>query len=261
MTDSFRTSREGNVARVTLCNPEKHNCFDDRLIEGLTRAFATLDEAEDVRVIVLDAEGKSFSAGADLNWMRRMADNSHEDNLRDARGLARMLQTINMVAKPTVALVQGPTFGGGVGLAACCDIVIAGRRASFSLSEVKLGIIPATISPYILAAIGPRAARRYMLTAERFDAQTAASIGLVHQVVADEDLVAAGKSVVETLLANGPNALVETKRLIFGVGGAVSEETIDETARWIARIRATDEAREGMRAFLDKRKPNWSSGA
>jgi len=257
MTENYRIGREGGVARVTLCNPERHNCFDDRLIEGLTATFAELGEADDVRVIVLDAEGKSFSAGADLNWMRRMAENSHEENLRDARGLARMLQTINMVAKPTVALVQGPTFGGGVGLAACCDIVIAGRRASFSLSEVKLGIIPATISPDVLAAIGPRAARRYMLTAERFDAETAALIGLVHQVVADEQLAATGKAAVETLLANGPNALVETKRLIFGVGGAISEETIDETARWIARIRATDEAREGMRAFLDKGKPEW----
>jgi len=257
MNETYRISREGAVARVTLCNPEKHNCFDDRLIQGLTGTFAALGEAEDIRVIVLDAEGKSFSAGADLNWMRRMAENSHEENLRDARGLARMLQTINMIAKPTVALVQGPTFGGGVGLAACCDIVIASDRASFSLSEVKLGIIPATISPYVLAAIGPRAARRYMLTAERFDALTAAAMGLVHQVVAADDLVATGQKVVDSLLANGPNALVETKKLIFAVGGSISEETIDETARWIARVRATDEAHEGMRAFLEKRPPDW----
>ncbi len=258
MTETYRISRDGPVAHVTLSNPDKHNCFDDRLIAGLTRTFADLGEAEHVRVIVLDAEGRSFSAGADLNWMRRMAENSHEENLRDARALARMLQTINMVAKPTVALVQGPTFGGGVGLAACCDIVIASTRASFSLSEVKLGIIPATISPYVLAAIGARAARRFMLTAERFDAEAAAAMGLVHQVVPEAELVAAGKAAVDALLANGPNAVQETKKLVFSVGGAVSEETIDETARWIASVRATDEAREGMRAFLEKRKPNWT---
>lgn len=248
----------GAVTEVVLTNPDKHNCFDDELIEGLTGAFLLVGEDRDTRVAVLRAEGKSFSAGADLNWMKRMAENDEAANIRDAEALAGMMHAINTCPKPVIGLVQGAAFGGGVGLAAACDVVIAVERASFSLSEVKLGIIPAAISPYVIAAIGQRAARRYFLSAERFDSVEARRLGLVHEVAADEDsLDARGRELAEAICANGPNAVAESKDLIFAVDRPWSWDVHKETARRIARVRASDEGREGVSAFLEKRPARW----
>ncbi len=246
-------------ARITMDRPELHNAFDDSLIAELTAALKQLDDDPDVRTVTLAASGKSFSAGADLNWMRRMADYSHEQNLADAEGLAELMRTLDTLSKPTIALVQGATYGGGVGLAACCDIAIATERASFCLSEVKLGLIPAVISPYVLAAIGARAARRYFQTAEVFDAGEAYRIGLVHLVVADDhELAAAGERMTALLLNNGPNAMNAAKNLIAAVAGhPVDDALIADTAGRIAGQRASWEGREGLSAFLEKRKPAW----
>jgi methylglutaconyl-CoA hydratase len=248
-------------ATLTLNRPELHNAFDDALIAELTAALRALEANPAVRVVILAASGKSFSAGADLNWMRRMADYSPEENLADSRALAELMATLNHLAKPTIALVQGAAFGGGVGLVACCDIAIATPRASFCLSEVKLGLIPAVISPYVVAAIGERAARRYCLTAERFDAAEALRLGLVHEVVEEEALRGSAARFATLLLENGPAALAAAKELIFQVAreplGAELRET---TARRIAAIRASAEGREGLSAYLAKRKPSWIKG-
>ena len=246
-------------ATLRLNNPEQHNTFDDRLIAELTASLQQLGADPQVRVVTLAASGKSFSAGADLNWMRRMADYSTAENLQDALALAEMLRTLNELPKPTVALIQGAAFGGGVGLVAACDMAIASERASFCLSEVKLGLIPAAISPYVLTAIGQRAARRYFLTAERFSAAEALRIGLIHQVVAETELPQTGAAICQQLLQNGPQALKEAKRLIRDVSGRpIDSALIEVTAKRIAAIRATDEGSEGLNAFLAKRKPNWN---
>ncbi|MDJ0683704.1 MAG: enoyl-CoA hydratase-related protein [Alphaproteobacteria bacterium] len=248
----------GAVTEVVLSNPVKHNVFDDGLIAGLTGAFLLLAEDRETRVIILRAEGKSFSAGADLNWMKRAAEASRAENLRDAEALATMMYRINTCPKPVIGLVQGAAFGGGVGLAACCDIVVAAPAAVFALTEVKLGIIPAAISPYVVAAIGARAARRYMLTGERFDAATALQLGLVHDMVPHPDaLEDRVRSFAEMLLGNGPAALAETKDLIAAVDRPWSWDVLKDTAERIARVRATDEAKEGMAAFFEKRPPDW----
>jgi methylglutaconyl-CoA hydratase len=247
------------VATLTMNRPELHNAFDDSLIAELTDALRELDEDPDVRVVVLAASGKSFSAGADLNWMRRMADYSYEQNLADAEGLAELMRTLDTLSKPTIALVQGAAYGGGVGLVACCDIAIATVRASFCLSEVKLGLIPAVISPYVIAAVGSRSARRYFLSAESFDAGEAYLLGLVHQVVADErELAAASDRMTAQLLANGPAAMAAAKVLIAAVAGRqVDDALIADTAGRIADQRSSLEGREGLSAFLEKRKPSW----
>lgn len=259
MTDAkFQVLRDGPVGRVRLTNPDRHNAFDDALIGGLTEAFGDLGGDSDIRVVVLESEGKSFSAGADLNWMKRVAGYTIEKNVADARGLARMLRTLNFMPQPTIAAVQGAAFGGGVGLVACCDIAIGSTRAGFSLSETKLGLIPGAISPYVLAAIGQRAARRYFVTAERFDADTALRLGLLHDVVEPDDLVSAVDGMVQGLLAVGPNAIREAKALVFAADGPITDALIDDTAHRIAQVRATPEAQEGMAAFLEKRKATWS---
>ncbi len=246
------------VARITLDRPEVHNAFNDELIAALSQELEALSGREDVRVVVLAASGKSFSAGADLNWMRRMAGYGAAENLADAKALAGMLERLNRMRQPTVALVQGPAFGGGVGLVACCDIALASEAASFSLSEVKLGLIPATISPYVLAAIGPRAARRYFTSAERFSAAEALRIGLVHEVVPPDRLEAVAAGLLADLLRAGPRAQAAAKQLVFDVAGRpLDQATLDFTARQIAEIRVTEEGREGVKAFLEKRKPNW----
>jgi methylglutaconyl-CoA hydratase len=239
--------------------PEVHNAFDDLLIADLTAALKSLAANERVRVVLLTASGKSFSAGADLGWMRRMADYSWDENLRDALGLAELMQTLNGLAKPTVALVQGAAYGGGVGLVACCDVAIAVSRASFCLSEVKLGLIPAVISPYVNAAIGARACRRYFLTAELFAAAEACRIGLLHEVVADDAaLQLRGEEVATALLKNGPQAMAAAKDLIATVSGRpVDAGLIADTAGRIADRRASAEGREGLSAFLEKRTPGW----
>jgi methylglutaconyl-CoA hydratase len=248
-------------ATVALDRPDLHNAFDDALVAALTAALDRLGRDDAVRVVLLAARGKSFSAGADLHWMRRTAGYSREENLRNARALAALMRTLDGLPKPTIALVQGAAYGGGVGLVACCDVALASPRATFCLSEVKLGLVPAVISPYVVAAIGPRAARRYALTAEPFDAAEARRIGLVHEVVEEDGLRAAGERVSEALLRNGPRAVAAAKALVVRVARApLDDALVAETAERIATIRASDEGREGLAAFLEKRTPSWAKG-
>lgn len=249
------------VARITLNNPDKHNAFDDQIIGQLTEAFVAIASNSDVRVMVLGSEGKSFSAGADLEWMKRMASYSYHENLRDASALALMLKTLNQMPQPTIARVQGAAFGGAVGLVSCCDMAIAATNASFSLSEVKIGLVPATISPYVIAAIGERWARRYFLTAERFDAQRAMQIGLVNEAVNAEQLDQQINSLIEALLVNGPEAVMAAKQLVFDVSGKpIDQNLIDHSCEVIAAIRVSEQGQEGLNAFLEKRKPHWTKG-
>ncbi len=245
--------RAHGVVEITLNSPANHNAFDEHMIAALTAAFAGLGDA---RAVLLRGAGKSFCAGADLNWMQRMAALDQAANEADARLFAAMLLTLRQLPVPTVALVHGAAFGGGVGLAAACDIAIAHRGAKFSLSEVKLGLIPAVISPYVLGAIGPRHARRLMLTGEVFDAATALRVGLVSEVA--DDLDAARDSIVDLLLQAGPAAQAEVKTQIVAMQGrTVDDATASDTARRIAEIRATPEGREGVNAFLERRPPAW----
>lgn len=246
------------VATLTLNRPEVHNAFDDALIHVLTDTLEQLGRDPKVRVIVLAAKGKSFSAGADLNWMRRMAEYSRPDNLEDARRLAALMGRLWRLEKPTIARIQGAAFGGGVGLVACCDIAVASQDARFALSEVRLGLIPAVISPFVVRAMGERHARRYMLTAERFSAEDALRVGLVHEVTPADSLDARVEAIVSSLLDNGPRAMAAVKLLVERVAeGAVDGAMTDDTARRIAEVRASDEGKEGVTAFLEKRKPRW----
>ncbi|HKP22251.1 MAG TPA: enoyl-CoA hydratase/isomerase family protein [Dongiaceae bacterium] len=259
MASYLQIDKTGKVATVRLNRPDKHNAFDEHLIAELTQAFRDLAGDAAVRVVVLAANGQSFSAGADLDWMKRMSAMSRAENERDAMALADLMEAIDRCPKPVVGLIQGAAFGGGVGLVACCDIAIASSGASFSLSEVRLGLIPAVISPYVAAAIGPRACRRYFLTAERFDAATAAKLGLVHRVVEAEALEAARDETIKQLLTGGPAAQGAAKDLIRRVAGASIDEALRrDTAGRIAEVRASAEGKEGIAAFLEKRKPGWS---
>lgn len=249
------------VATLTLNRPDIHNAFDDLLIEAMTAELKNLEQNKQVRVVVLAAAGKSFSAGADLAWMRRMADYSYEENLTDIGKLSDLMQTLSQLHQPTIARVQGAAYGGGVGLVACCDMAIASDRAVFCLSEVKLGLIPAVISPYVVAAMGPRAARRYFLSAEAFNASEALRWGLVHEVVADDQLDHAIESLIETLLRNGPIAMAAAKQLIERVSfSPLDTALIQTTAERIANIRASAEGKEGLSAFLEKRPAAWVKG-
>ena len=249
------------VATVTLARPEVHNAFDEALIVELTRALKALDADPAVRVVVLCGEGRSFCAGADLTWMQRMAGYDHAANLADAGALAAMLAALDRSTKPTIARVHGAAYGGGVGLVACCDIAVAAEDAVFALSEARLGLIPATIGPYVVAAIGRRAARRYFLTAERFGAADALAIGLVHAVVPAAGLDARVRDLVDQLLAAGPRAQAESKALIRAVAGRPIDDTvIADTVEWIAAVRASPEGREGIAAFLARRPPAWQRG-
>lgn len=248
------------VARVTLDRPEVRNAFDDALIAALAGTLKELDADEAVRAVVLAGNGPAFCAGADLNWMKRMAGYSYEQNLADARALAGMLKTIDRMNKPTVARVHGPAFAGGVGLVAACDIAIGTPEAKFCLSEAKLGLSPATISPYVVRAMGERAARRYFLSAEVFDASEAHRIGLLTAVSASEKLDAEIDKLLEHLLQGGPHALREIKNLIRTVSSkSIDDALIDDTAQRIAEIRVSPEGREGIASFLEKRKPSWKS--
>ncbi|HCX32132.1 MAG TPA: enoyl-CoA hydratase [Rhodocyclaceae bacterium] len=262
MSDGILTEIDAGVGLVTLDRPDRHNAFDDALIRSLTAAFSAMERDSSVRVVVLGSRGGSFCAGADLNWMKRAAGYGPEETRRDTLDLAAMLRAACEMSKPVVARVQGPAYGGGVGLIAACDIAIATYDAQFALSEVKLGIIPAVISPYVIGAIGARRARRYMLTAERFSAAEAYRIGLVHEIVPGEaELDEALGEIVDALLGNGPAALGECKALIRAVENRpVGDELVEETAERIGRVRASAEAREGMAAFLEKRKPSWLRG-
>lgn len=246
------------VAWLTLTRPEVHNAFNDTLIAELTSALNGVATDERVRALVLGGRGRSFSAGADLGWMQRMAGYSKADNQRDARALADLMATLNRLPKPTVARVHGAAIGGGVGLVACCDIAIAAQTATFCLSEVKLGLTPAVISPYVVAAMGERAARRYFMTAETFSADEARALGLVHLVVADEAMDDAVGKILKALRSGGPRAQAAAKDLIFAVSGRpVDEAVIEDTAERIARQRVGSEGQEGVSAFLQKRPPEW----
>lgn len=253
-----RIDIDDGVARLTLANPQKHNAFDARLIADLTDALWRLEADPAVRMLVLAAEGASFSAGAELEWMKSAAAAGQEENLADARKLAELMRTLDEFAKPTVAEVQGPAFGGGVGLIACCDIAIASTQARFALSEVKLGLIPSAIGPYVVAAIGPRQARRWFQTGEVFDAATALSIGLVHEVVEAGALQARVGEIVAALGKAAPGACREAKRLVRDVAWRRMDTALAEmTAIRIAEIRTRDEAREGLDAFLTRRPAAW----
>ena len=245
-------------ALLSLARPDVHNAFDETLIAELTAALRALDADAAVRAVVLLGHGRSFCAGADLNWMKKMAGYGHAENLADAQALAAMLKTLNTLSKPTIARVHGAAYGGGVGLVACCDIAIAAQDATFALSEAKLGLIPATISPYVIEAIGARMARRYFLSAERFDAAEAYRIGLVHDIVLQGDLDSRINEVLGALVVAGPRAQAESKALIRAVASRpVDDSVIADTAARIARVRSTPEAKEGVAAFLGKRRAAW----
>ena len=246
------------VARVTINRPEKHNAFDDTMIAKLRSAFDELADNSAVRVLLLDSAGATFSAGADLGWMKRMAEYDYEHNLQDAQSLADMLAALARMPQPTIARVQGAAYGGAVGLVSCCDMAVAATSASFCLSEVKIGLIPATIGPYMLRAIGERAARRYFMTAERFSATEAHRLGLVNEVVADDSLDERVQSLVDSLLQNSPAAVTAAKSLIAEIGGKEIDSTlIAHTSQSIARIRVSAEGQEGLDAFLNRRNPSW----
>ena len=256
--ETLAIERRGAVATLWMDRPAVFNAFNEQLIAELAAACAELDADASVRVVVLAGRGRHFSAGADLNWMRRAADSTEADNLADSRKFAAMLRTLANLSKPTIARVQGAALGGGTGLAAACDMAIAADDASFATSEVKFGIIPAVISPYVLRAIGPRHALRYFQSAERFNAAEAKAMGLVNEVVALDELDAAVDRLAQALLACGPQAQLAAKQLIAALTGRPIDDAVgEETAIRIARQRATEEAREGFAAFFDKRPPAW----
>jgi methylglutaconyl-CoA hydratase len=254
----LRLETRNAVALVTLDRPEVHNAFDETLIAELTRALRAAEGDENVRAVVLLGAGASFCAGADLNWMRRMAGFSRAQNLADARALSTLLATLASLAKPTIARVHGPAFGGGVGLVACCDIAVAAHEAMFAFSEARLGLIPATIGPYIVEAIGARAARRFFLTAERFTAAEAYRIGLVHELAQAPELDARINELLGFLVTAGPAAQAECKALLRAIAHRpIDAPVIADTARRIARLRASPEGQEGVAAFLAKRRAAW----
>lgn len=251
---------DGPVCHIYLNRPDLRNAFDAATIAALTEAFSQLghDPQDGVRAIVLGAHGSAFCAGADLNWMRAMADYAWADNHRDATQLADMLWAIASCPIPVIGRVQGDCYGGGVGLVACCDIVVAAEAVGFSLSEARLGLVPATISPYVIQAMGARAAQRYFTTAERFDARQAQQLGLVHEVCALDALELTVRTLTDAISRNGPMAVRACKRLVRDVAGQPLNAALrEQTARLIADIRASAEGREGLRAFLDKRPPAW----
>lgn len=254
----LRIERAGPVTRVALARPEVRNAFDEVLIEELTRAFRAVAEDEGVRVVILSGDGPAFCSGADVSWMRRAGGYSRVENEADAERMAWMLRAIDACPQPVVVLAHGAAIGGGVGLVAAADIAIAAEGTVFSLAEVRLGIVPAVISPYVLQAIGARAARDLFLTGDRFDAREAHRLGLVHQVVPAEELEAAGRKKVASLLSAGPEAVRVAKGLIEQVTGMKPEEALPLTSRAIAERRASAEAREGLSAFLEKRRPSWA---
>lgn len=249
---------ERGIARITLNRPDMQNAMNEVLIGALVEAFGRITADPSVRVVVLAGRGKSFCSGGDLNWMRRTAEYGIDDNLADARVLAQMLDAIDCCPKPVIGLIHGNVYGGGNGLACAVDIALAADTTKFCLSEVRLGLMPATISPYVVRAMGARAARRYFLTAELIEAAEAHRLGMIHEVVPEAELEAAGERMIKALLAGGPSAIAASKVLIERVRyGPVDEAMMDYTARGIAEIRATEEGKEGADAFLQKRKPAW----
>lgn len=256
--DSLTLQIDNHVATITLNRPDKRNAFNDDVIHQLTQAFQFCGEQAQIRAVILTANGKAFCAGADLNWMRAMADYTRDENLADADKLAQMLSVIYHCPKPTVAAIQGDVYAGGMGLVAACDIAVAVDTANFCLSEVKLGLIPATISPYVIRAMGVRQAHRYFLTAEVFAAKEAKAIGFVHEVVDEANLASTVDKLVKHLVNASPNAIKACKKLVQEVGDVrIDEDLIQNTVVQIADIRASDEGKEGVQSFLQKRKPYW----
>ena len=254
------TKSKNGVGRITLNRANLHNAFDDKVIKSLTDAINDIDKDDSLRLLILDANGKSFSAGADLNWMKRMAGYSWEENYQDSLKLAGLMQALYDCTKTTIAIVQGAAYGGGVGLVACCDIVLASERALFCLSEVKLGLIPSVISPYVVKAIGERNSKRYFATAEKFDVNEALNIQLIHKIYPMDELKDSSDDYINRILANGPNAMYQAKRLVNFVNNKDIDETlILETAQRISDIRASVEGKEGVSAFLEKRPAHWAS--
>ena len=254
----LQVEHSGAVTRITLNRPEVRNAFNAELIAALTQAFRSVAAAPNARVVVLGGHGKAFCAGADLGWMREMAGYDWGQNRADAQALADMLWAIYACPVPVVARLHGDCYAGGVGLAAVCDVLVAAEGVTFCLSEARLGLLPATISPYVIRAMGEQAARRYFITAERFSAAQAKAMGFVHEVCAAAAIDAQVDEIVATLVANGPMAVRACKQLVHDVAGRpITDELRAETARRIADIRATDEGREGVQSFLNKRAPAW----
>lgn len=261
MTQALTVAVQDRIARITLTRPAVRNAFNDEVIQQLKAAFESVGAMDDVRAVVLAAEGPAFCAGADLNWMRRMADYTRKENIADAGQLAAMLKALYECPKPTIAAVQGDVFAGGMGLVAACDMAVSVRTATYCLSEVKLGLIPATISPYVIRAMGARAAHRYFLTAERFSADEAHRIGFVHELVDTDALEARVAELALALASASPAAVRACKRLVQDVAGReIDAQLIAATVEGIADIRASDEGREGVASFLQKRKPAWLAG-
>ncbi len=252
------TTDARNTATITLNRPDKHNAFNEDFIAELSAALDDIRKDDQCRLMILRSSGRNFSAGADLDWMKRMAGYTRAENVRDANALAELLYKLNFLPVPTIARVQGAAMGGGCGLVSCCDIALAAANAVFAFSEVKLGLIPATISPYVIRAIGEKQARRYFLTAERFDANKALEIGLVSGVMDESKLDEAVEKAIDLILANSPEAVKAAKQLVFDVAGKqVTRELLQQTSEGIADIRASEEGKEGLSAFLEKRKPAW----
>jgi methylglutaconyl-CoA hydratase len=262
MTDTVLLTKDSRgVATLTLNRAEKHNAFDDAIIAELTDKLVELDNDKKVRVVVLTGAGKSFSAGADLNWMRASAQFDEAHNIEDALKLAELMSTLDSLRIPTIARVNGAAFGGGVGLVACCDIAVASTSAKFSLSEVRLGLVPSVISPYVIAAIGAHNARRYFLTADIITADKAREIGLVHEVAGPDKLDEAVEKEIDLLLKGGPKALTAAKNLIasqVALSTSAQRNLRNKTANIIAQLRVSKEGQEGLSAFLEKRPPNWT---
>ena len=255
---TLELTRHATLATISLNRPEVRNAFNEMAVAELNDAFGKLGADVSIRAIVLAAHGPAFCAGADLQWMQRMAGYSHAENLADATRLAEMLRTVYLCPKPVVAKVQGDCYGGGMGLVAACDIVVAAEQASFCLSEVRLGLIPATISPYVIRAMGEQAARRYFLTAEKFSAQEAHRMGFLHETSAADALGVKVDGIVQALMSNGPNAVRQAKMLVREMAGrSIDHELVADTAERIAQVRASEEGLEGIKAFIEKRKPDW----
>ncbi|QQD18579.1 enoyl-CoA hydratase/isomerase family protein [Spongiibacter nanhainus] len=251
-------SADGKL-RLIMNRPEVHNAFDDRQVANLTDALLAAAENPGVRLVVIEGRGKNFCAGGDINYMRRMGENTFQENVEDARRLATLMKVLNDLPKPTIARVQGAAMGGGVGLVCCCDIAVGEPNTFLALSEIKIGMVPATIAPYVVKTIGPKPARRLFMTGEKVSASRAEALGMLSEVVADGSLDSRIAEISTTLLANAPSGLAKAKQIIERVSrGGIDEKMIEDTVRFIAEIRDSTEGREGLSAFLEKRKPNWS---
>jgi len=254
--------RDEGVVHLVLNRPDIHNAFDDAIIAQLNDALADIIQNPNARVLVLRSNGNNFSAGADLNWMRRVSALNFQENIQDAQQLANLMQSLNECPLPTLCLVQGAAFGGALGLISCCDIAIASDSATFCLSETRIGLVPAVISPYVIRAIGERQARRYFLTAEKFNAERACQLGLIHTVVPVDELIPEAERFCRLLLQNSPNAILKAKRLIQDISGQpIDEDLIHYTTELIAFMRVSEQGQEGLAAFLEKRPAAWQQGA